>query len=220
VPLPGAAIWPPKARAYGGEMPSLLARYQGPLQAAARLCLPVVLLTVLLAAAFLYSDALLLLPDAPRWVQKSDLGISDLILPLAWTVIHLTNRRHGAPYAFAQLVIGLCLLVAIVVIDGLDNMVALTPAGSARSLASFGLSFLLANFIGITLFEAMRGPHWWWPPLAGSFAVSLVFSLFFYPAAFAGEGTDWSGPALAHFALFPYYLLRPAMRPLDGMNGY
>ena len=231
VRLPGTAIWPPKERAYGGEAPNLLRRYRQPLLVVARLILPVLLLTVLLGAGFLYSDALLLLPDAPSWLRNGDLSMSDLILPMAWTAIQLTNRRHGANYAFAQLVAGLCLLVLIVALNPYDvnSMVALTPALSARALVSFGVAFLMANFIGITLFEAVRGPEWWPQPLVGSFAVSLVFSLFYYPAAFAGQGADWAGSGLAHFAVFfgeslflllPYYLLRPAMRPLYGMNGY
>lgn len=231
LPVPGTAVWPPKSRAYGGETTSLLGRCREPVLALANLCLPVTLLTVLLVAAFLYGDAPLLLPDAPRWLQNGNLMASDLILPAAWTAIHLTNRRYGAHYAFAQLLLGLGLLLAIALIDpfGLDTMPALTPAFSLRALISFGVFFLLANFIGITLFEAVRGPGWWPPPLVGSFAVSLVFSLLYYPAAFAGQGADWAIEACAHLALFfaeslflllPYYLLRPAMRPLHGMNGY
>ena len=70
--------------------------------------------------------------------------------------------------------------------------------------------------------------RWWVPPLWASFAASLVFSAVYYPAAFAGE-IAWAQWALVHFALFfgesvlllaPYALLRPAMRPLHGMNGY
>src|SRR5262249_17661442 len=150
---------------------------------------------------------------------------SDLVLPLAWTAIHLTNRRYGANYAFAQLVLGLCLLVLVVLINPYDvrDMVAMTPVLSWRALAAFGGFFVVANCIGIILFEAVRGPDWWPAPLVGSFAVSLVFSLCYYPAAFAGLDGDWAGSALVHFALFfgmslfllaPYGLLRPAMRPL------
>jgi hypothetical protein len=62
VRLAGAAVWPPDRRAYGGHAPSRLKRYLWPLRVAARLFLPVILLTVLLGAAFLYSDAVLLLP--------------------------------------------------------------------------------------------------------------------------------------------------------------
>ena len=77
---------------------------------------------------------------------------------------------------------------------------------------------------------APRGPRWWTAPLAASFAAALVFSAVYYPAAFAGgEEISWTDSALVHFAVFfaesmvllvPYYLLRPAMRPIGGMNGY
>ena len=110
----------------------------------------------------------------------------------------------------------------------MNNWINLTPALSWRAILAFGFSFLLANFIAITFFDAARGPRWWVPPLWASFAASLVFSAVYYPAAFAGE-IAWTQSALVHFLLFfgesvlllvPYGLLRPAMRPLHGMNGY
>ena len=70
----------------------------------------------------------------------------------------------------------------------------------------------------------------WWPSLLASVAASLVFPAIYYPAAFAGADVmAWADSALVHFAVFmaesiallvPYYLLRPAMRPTQGMNGY
>ncbi|MCX7282104.1 MAG: hypothetical protein NTX21_11345 [Alphaproteobacteria bacterium] len=111
--------------------------------------------------------------------QHAILATSDLILPIAWYCLHLTNRRYDAPYAFGQLL-------------------------------------------------AALGPRWWVPPLWASFAASLVFSTVYYPTAFAGENA-WVQSALVHFLLFfgksvlllaLYAFLRPAMRPLHGMNGY
>ncbi len=229
--MPGAAVWPPKERAYGGEMPSLRRRYRDQLPVAGRLFLPVILLTVLLGASFLYSDAVLLVPDAPGWLQRGNLTMSDLILPMGLITIYLTNRRYGPNYAFAQLLLGLCLLAAIVMADpyGVNDLVASTPVLSGRALMSFGIFFLLANFIGILVFEAVRGPEWWPPPLMGSFAVSLIFCLSYYPAVYAGHDANWAWTCVAHLAvfigeslllLFPDFLLRPAMRPLHGMNGY
>jgi uncharacterized PurR-regulated membrane protein YhhQ (DUF165 family) len=226
----GAAAWPPRGRAYGGEAQDLLSRYARPIRIASRLAMPVMLLAVLLGAAFLYSDALLLLPRAPRFVQNSTLTMSDLVLPMAWTAIHLTNRRHGAAYAFGQLVAGLCLLGLVALINpyNIAHWVAASPVLSWRGLLAFGAAFLLANFIAIVVFDAVRGPDWWFPPMAASLAASLMFSLVYFPAAFAGE-TAWTTSAMVHFALFfgeslfllmPYGLLRPAMRPLHGMNGY
>lgn len=231
VRLPGTAAWPPARRAYGGEKPNRWKRYLWPFRVAARLFLPVMLLTVLLGAAFLYSDDALLLPGAPAWLLNGNLVMSDLVLPMAWTAIHLTNRRYGANYAFAQLMLGLGLVAAIAVAPpyDVDHWFAMTPVLTWRALAAFGVFFVLANLVGIILFEAVRGPDWWPPPLVASFGVSLVFSLFYYPAAFAGLDLKWANASLVHFALFmgtslfllaPYGLMRPAMRPLHGMNGY
>ncbi len=100
------AVWPPKERAYGGEVETLWLRIERPCAMALRLVLPVMLLATLLGAAYLYTDAFLLMPHAPRLIQNAGLAVSDLVLPMAWYAIHLTNRRYGASHAFAQLVAG------------------------------------------------------------------------------------------------------------------
>lgn len=226
------AVWPPKERAYGGEVRTLWQRLAEPARMAGRLLLPVTLLIVLLGAAYLFTDAFLLLPSAPHTVQRALLAVSDLLLPVAWTAIHLCNRRYGAAYAFTQLVAGLAVisLVALINPGDIDNWINNSPALSLRAMLAFGVSFLFANFIAIIFFDAARGPRWWTAPLAASFAAALVFSAVYYPAAFAGgEEISWTDSALVHFAVFfaesivllvPYYLLRPAMRPIGGMNGY
>lgn len=220
------AVWPPRERAYGGTPGRVTTRYERPIRITTRLLLPVTLLAVLLGAAYLYTDDFLVLPE----FQNALLATSDLILPLAWYCLHLTNRRYGAPYAFGQLLaaLGIAGFIALVNPWDVDNWINLTPALSWRAILAFGFSFLVANFAGITFFDAARGPRWWVPPLWASFATSLVFSIIYYPAAFAGD-IPWAQSALVHFALFfgesallliPYALLRPAMRPLHGMNGY
>ncbi len=226
------AVWPPKNRAYGGEVDTLWHRLAGPGLMAVHLALPVALLITLLGAAYLYTDAFLLLPSAPKTVQNAMLAISDLIVPMAWFSIHLTNRRYGAAHAFAQLIAGLVIvsLAALVNPGDIDNWINNNPSTSWRAMLAFEASFLIANFVAIVLFDAARGPRWWTAPLVASFVASLVFSALYYPAAFAGEDVvAWMDSALVHFAVFfaesvlllvPYYLLRPAMRPTQGMNGY
>ena len=226
------AVWPPRERAYGGTAPDLRQRHARPIRIILRLLLPVSLLVTLLAAAFLYTDDFLILSGAPALVQHALLATSDLILPIAWYSLHLTNRRYGAPYAFGQMLaaVGIFALVALINPHDVDNWINNNPALSWRAMLAFGGSFLIANFAGITFFDAARGPRWWTAPLWASFAASLVFSAIYYPAAFAGgEQVAWTDSALVHFTLFfiesvlllvPYSLLRPAMRPLHGMNGY
>ena len=225
-------VWPPATRAYGG--PTEPTNWQKAAivgLAAVRLFIPVCLLLVLLGAAYLYADALLPLAALPAPIRDAGLAISDLILPGCWYCIHLTNRRYGPAYAFAQLLAALVvgLLVILINPSDIDNWVVTMPAMTGRAVLSFGGAFLVANFVGITFFDAARGPRWWTAPLAASFAASFVFSAIYYPAAFAGVYEAWTDSALAHFAVFfgmsvlllmPYWLLRPAMRPMNGMNGY
>jgi hypothetical protein len=225
------ALWPPRDRAYGGKVESWGGKIKRPALMVARLILPVLLLVTLLGAAYLYTDAFLALPGAPQPVANAMLVVSDLILPGAWYSVHLTNRRYGTGYAFAQLLIGLAILTLAALLNpgDVDSWINNTPALSLRAMLAFGGSFLFANFIAIIFFDAARGPRWWTAPLAASFAASLVFSAVYYPAAFAGGEQVWTDSALVHFALFfgesvlllmPYCMLRPAMRPLNGMNGY
>ena len=167
----------------------------------------------------------------PGRFQGAVLATSDLILPLTWFSIHLTNRRYGPGYAFAQL-LGAIALGALVILlnpQDINNWVARLPSLTLRAVMSFGVAFFIANFVAIAFFDGARGPRWWTAPLVGSFAASLVFSAIYYPAAFAGVSGAWIGSALMHFGVFfgvsvlmlmPYWLLRPAMRPMPGMNGY
>jgi hypothetical protein len=226
------AVWPPRERAYGGAVETAWKHTERPRRIGLRLIVPVLLIVTLLGAAFLYTDAYLAFSGAPAIVQRAMLAVSDLILPMAWTTLHLINRRYGAPYAFGQLLAGLGIMAIVALINpgDIDNWIMDSPALSWRAALAFGGSFLFANFAGIILFDAARGARWWTAPLAASFTASLLFSAVYYPAAFAGEQQiAWADSALVHFALFfgvsivlliPYALLRPAMRPLYGMNGY
>jgi hypothetical protein len=226
------AVWPPRQRAYGGDAPDLRQRHARPIRIATRLLLPVSLLVILLGAAYLYTDDFLILSGAPAVIQHALLATSDLILPITWFFLNLTNRRYGAPYAFGQLLAALGIFAAVALINpgDVDNWINNNPSLSWRAVLAFGGAFVLATSVGITFFDAARGPRWWTAPLWASFAASFVFSAVYYPAAFAGaQQIAWTDSAMVHFALFflesvlllaPYHLLRPAMRPLHGMNGY
>jgi uncharacterized PurR-regulated membrane protein YhhQ (DUF165 family) len=226
------AVWPPVERAYGGSEQADKRRKAAALGlAVARLIVPVALLLVLLGATYLYADALLPLSRWPVPIRNAGLAISDLVLPGAWYCIHLTNRRYGPGYAFAQLLAAMTVSLAVILINpsDIDAWVITMPAITSRAVLSFGAALLTANFVGITFFDAARGTRWWTAPLAASFTASLVFSAIYYPAAFAGVQERWTDSALVHFAVFfgmsvlllvPYWLLRPAMRPIDGRNGY
>ena len=225
-------VWPPLQRAYGGQVEpeTRFERAQALGLVALQLAVPVTLLVVLLGAALLYADAFFDLNGTPAPIRDAGLAISDLILPGACTCIHLTNRRHGPGRAFAQLVAALAIGLAVILIDpGKIDEWASMPTMTGRSILSFAAAFLVANFVAIMFFDGARGPRWWTPPLKASFAASFVFSAVYYPAAFAGIEERWPEFALVHFTMFlgmsgllllPYWLVRPATRPLGGMNGY
>lgn len=224
-------VWPPATRAYGGpDAPETRRRKLEALGlAAARLIVPVALVMVLLGATYLYADDLF--SGLPVSIRSAGLAVSDLILPGAWYCIHLVNRRYGPGYAFAQLLAALLLSAIVILINpgSIGEWDVSTPALTSRGVLSFGLAFLAANFVAITFFDAARGPRWWTAPLVSSFAAAFVFSAIYYPAAFAGLDSGWRASAIIHFSVFlgmsvlllmPYWLLRPAMRPINGMNGY
>ena len=217
------AAWPPVARAYGGEVESDWKRALEIGIIVLKLLVPVLLLLTLLLAVYLYADAVI----SARMAQGVSLTIADLVLPGCWTIIHLTNRRYGPAYAFGQLAAGFVLaaLVALVNPGDIDNWLPDLPTLTWRAVLAFFAAFGIANFVAIIVFDAARGTRWWSAPLAASAAAAFVYSGLYYPLAFGGQPMN----ALAHFLLYlmegvalllPYCLLRPAMRPLNGMNGF
>ena len=225
-------IWPPRVRAYGGPTePTHFETAAKFARAAVRLMIPVSLLLVLLGSAFLHADDFLPLQWAPGSFRSAGLAIGDLILPGCWYCVLLTNRRYGPGYALAHLLAATVVALAVIAFNpgGIDQWAITMPAITGRAVLSFGAAFVSANFVGITVFDAARGPRWWMAPLVGSIAASYVFSAIYFPAAFAGVYERWPDSATAHLVVFtgmsvvllvPYWLLRPAMRPIDGLNGY
>ncbi|MEJ0025583.1 MAG: hypothetical protein WDN01_06095 [Rhizomicrobium sp.] len=197
-------------------------------RAVLRTVIPVLALCTALAAMYLYMDTTLAyFADAGvRW-----LTVSHLLLPVAFLTVHLTNRRYGPAYAFAQIVLSFAALAAAVIF-GRDVISLFLPEAivpSVRMVAAFGGAFLAAGFVGIIAFDGARGPRWWTAPLIGSIAASLVFAPIFYAAAYAGTPGPWFAHMGIHtgllaggaiLALIPYWLLRRIVQPLPGFGGY
>jgi hypothetical protein len=228
----GDSLSPPKERTCSETIAAFRQRLAGPARVSAPIVVPSLLLATLLGAAYLYADAVLLLAHAPGAVIRAEPTIGDLIVPMAWFSIHLTNRRLGTRHAFLQLAAGVLLAAFLALASSWSaaSWSGSTPALSLRALLAFAPAFLLASMVAIAAFDAMRGPSWWKAPLSASFMAALVFSVFYYPVAFAGGAqVAWVNSALVHLVLFagesvlllaPYWLLRPAMRPMGGLNGY
>jgi uncharacterized PurR-regulated membrane protein YhhQ (DUF165 family) len=186
------------------------------------------LLLLSFAAVYLYLDT-----PATAVVGSQDgkwLTVGHLLLPLSFFSVHLTNRRYGPSYAFAQVVIALALATAFALfaVPKLGALIAFKFVPNLRMAAAFGCAFFLASFLSIIVFDGARGPRWWMAPLLGMASAVTLFCLIYYPAAYAGVA-PWTRQMLLHMellmtlavlALAPYWMLRGFVRPLPGFNGY
>jgi uncharacterized PurR-regulated membrane protein YhhQ (DUF165 family) len=220
------ASWP--SQAFYGRRETFWTRLGGGVKAAGRLFFPVVLLLLSFAAIYLYLD----IPATPV-VGATDghwLTVGHLLVPLSFLCVHLTNRRYGPSYAFAQVVLALALgaAFALYAVPRLAGVVPFEIIPDMRVALAFAGAFLGASFISIVVFDGARGPRWWMAPLLGMLVSVVVFGLVFYPAAYAGL-LDWTHRMTVHLeflaglavlSLVPYWLLRGLVRPLPGYNGY
>jgi len=197
-------------------------------RAVLRIVVPVLGLTAAQAALFLYmaTPVPYLSGTAEHWMM-----ISTLLLPVPFLAIHLTNRRYGPAYAFAQVVVAFAVLAAITLFAG-DIMHRMLPAAAlpdVREAVAFVVAFVLSGFLSIVAFDGSRGPRWWTAPLVGSIIGALSFTPVFFPAAYIGTSLPWfdhmlvvtgvlCGGAIA--MLVPYWLLRRVVQPLPGFGGF
>lgn len=210
---------------------SIWKRLGAGLTAIGRTFLPVLLLLGALAALYLYLDTPAPFALAVPSFGGTSLTAGHLILPLCFFTIALTNRRYGAGYAFAQVVIGLALAAAAFLFNG-DDLRATLPAAilpTPRILAAFGGAFLIASLVSTLVFDGARGPRWWSAPVLSFLAASVLFAALFPPLAYAGTDVAWLNPALNYGALLagesvllliPYWMLRGLVPPLSGFGGY
>ena len=218
--------WP--SQAFYGRRETFWTRLGGGLRAAGRLVFPVVLLLLSFAAIYLYLDV----PATPivGAAEGHWLTVGHLLVPLSFLCVHLTNRRYGPSYAFAQVVLALAIgaALAIYAVPGLNGVIPLKFIPDMRVAFAFSGAFLGASFFSIVVFDGSRGPRWWVAPLLGMVSSVAMFCLIYYPSAYAGVA-PWTHQMLLHMellmaaailALVPYWLLRGIVRPLPGFNGY
>jgi hypothetical protein len=200
-----------------------------------RLVLPVVGLLGVYGAAYvgldIYVTALDVFPD-DKWFLNPGywLTAGHLILPLAWFVSAVTNRRYGEGYALAQV------LTAWAIIGGLvygayqlmDSGMGASPLPSRRVSLAFLFAITLGQIVGIYVFDRTRGRTWWGAPLFSALWGQTVFVVLFYSLAYMGMNDPWTNfmlmdlaikIAAAFLMLVPYYLLRPLIRPMPGFGG-
>jgi len=213
----------------GGRLPAahepgVLRRVGHALGALARLVVPVLLLATLGGASFVYAGT-----PSPLMIQPW-LNLGLLVLPLTFLAVHLTSRRYGMAYAFAQLALTYVAGIALAFLGQDQVRFVLGEQHAAfREVAGFAAGLFFANVVAIFLFDRLRGPRWWQAPLFASLIGGIVLSLIAFPASYAGTGTDWSGRMLDYMALtslaatvliIPYWLLRPLVPPRPGYGGY
>jgi uncharacterized PurR-regulated membrane protein YhhQ (DUF165 family) len=192
------------------------------------LVVPVALLLLSFAAVYLYLDT----PTTPLLGSAEGhwLSVGHLMLPLSFLCVHLTNRRYGPSYAFAQVVLAMALAAAFAIyaVPQLGDVMPFKFIPDLRMVASFGGAFFLASFLSIVVFDGARGPRWWIAPLFGMASAVALFCLIYYPAAYAGIA-PWTHQMLLHMelllgiavlSLIPYWSLRGIVRPMPGFNGY
>jgi uncharacterized PurR-regulated membrane protein YhhQ (DUF165 family) len=195
---------------------------------ASRLYFPVSFLTLSFAAIYFYLDRTFpfLTDDQTPWLKWSH-----VLLPVAFLVVQLTNRRYGPDCAFAQIVVSLalCDTVAALGPDFVRHLLPVIGMPSAREVTAFSGAFIAAGYLSYVAFDGARGPHWWTAPLIGSCVSSVAFALLFYPLAYAGSDVLWGQHMTVHAGimiavslpgLIPYWLLRAVIRPLPGFGGY
>jgi hypothetical protein len=195
----------------------------------ARMLLPVLSLLACFVGLYLYRDTplpLFLDGTGTPW-----LTVSHLLVAVGIMCVHLTNRRYGPSYAFAQVVVSSALIVAFILFAANDikAFIPLDTVPAMREAVAFGAAFFLASFVSIVVFDGTRGARWWTAPLFGFLSAAIFFAGIFYPAAYAGANALWLDHALVYsgvlagegiLLLVPYWILRGIVQPLSGFGGY
>ncbi len=179
-----------------------------------------------IAAIYLYLDSKLSLFSGENW-----LTVSHVLVPAAFFIVALTNRRYGAPYAFTQVLLSSSIVLASVVLAP-DDFRGLLPSHAEPGLrvaGAFGVAFFLASFISIIMFDGARGPRWWTAPLLSFVSAVVVFTTVFFPAAYGGTHAPWLHEMLVYLGLAtgasltllaPYWVVRGLVQPQSGFGGY
>lgn len=214
---------------YFGYRDTLGHKTVGAFKAVGRLVIPVALLLGVLMQILDYSDVIL--PFLPGSDGNYWLNGAHLLLPAAFFVVHLTNRRYGPGYAFAQIAVTFAAVLAFILFAKEDADLFVRPEAvpTMRIAAAFGGGFFVAGFLSIVAFDGARGPCWWSAPLVGFLTAAIVFPSVYYPIAYIGVDSPWMMDGLTYMGLlgaaaiamlFPYYLLRGIVPPQPGFGGY
>lgn len=170
--------------------------------------------------------------DRPVLAPSNWLSIGHAVLPLVFLLTNLVNRRYGEDTAagFVLFAWGAVALIAIAMMYRyLPNILVPHELPSLRVATAFFGSAVIAQLVGVYVFDGARGVVWWKAPLYSALATSFVLAFLFYPVAFAGADAAWINhmsidagvkAAMSFALLLPYLALRPLVRPLGGFGGF
>jgi len=182
--------------------------------------LPVMLLLTVGVACVIYSD---IPAEGLGTFAGKPLSLGLALVPVTFFVIHLTNRRYGATYAFAQVIAAWAL--GLLGLPTLLSMISLPE--EIRALTGFGAGLFFAQIVAVVLFDGLRGPTWWKAPLFASLLGGLLLCVIAFPVSLGGTGMNWSKEMLSYMELvagaavlllIPYGLLRSLVPPRPGYD--
>lgn len=209
--------------------------FWGAIRVLLRLVIPVAALLAVYVASYVLLDEYITEFDvfpAEKWFLNPGywLTAGHLVLPLAFLVSNITNRRYGEGYALAQLfvtwaVIGFFVYGTYQMVEG---GFPVSPLPSRRVCLAFLFAILMGQIVGIYVFDRTRGRTWWGAPLFAALWGQTVFVLLYYSLSHLGMTDPWPNfmlmdlgikVAAAFLMLIPYAALRTFIRPLPGYGG-
>ncbi len=205
------------------------------LRSVLRLILPVVSLLLVLVVSYFNMDRFVTGLDffsAEQWSLNPGYWLTwgHLVLPLAFLMASLTNRRFGQSYAFAQVLmawVGVGLITAAAY-DRWDVLYVESPFPPMQISVAFMVAFVTAQLAQVAIFDKTRGRTWWGAPLFSTLWASLVYVVIFHTMAAWGNGQPWMDTMMVDFVikavlavalLLPYFLLRRRIKSLPGYGG-
>lgn len=219
----------------GGHQDGLGTRIWKAILVGLRLILPVTVLSFILAVCFIEMEegvtALdLFPPQLWQWNPGYWLTVGHVMLPLAFLVQNLTNRRFGPGYALGQVILTWAVLGsgALYVMMRFGEMSSESPFPPMQTTTAFLGAFFVAQLVNIRVFDRTRGRTWWGAPLISTIWASAIYVVIFYPVSMMGLQESFVPRMTVDFViklvsafvlLVPYFLLRPVIKAAPGYGG-
>jgi uncharacterized PurR-regulated membrane protein YhhQ (DUF165 family) len=200
-----------------------------------RLIFPVVtLFSILMIALIFAKDTVYVFDIFPNhlwaWNPSYWLSAGHLMLPIAFFVVNITNRKYGATYAYGQVIITWVLLAVatLYLMAAFGDWKTDNPFPPLQTSVAFLAAFGVAQIFNVSVFDRTRGRTWWGAPLISLLWASLVYVVIFHPVANWGLDQVWMPKMVTDLSLkwvsalillVPYHFLRKSIRPMPGYGG-